>query len=339
MTPESSPDHLLEIFERMLLMRRFEETVMKFSEEKHFFGHFHVYIGQEATGATVLDALEPTDLVLTTHRNHGHIVGRGADPGKALAEIMGRADGFNGGRGGTLHLCDRSTGFLSTSAVVGGAIGLSLGAAYHLKRTVPGGIVVAFFGDGALEEGISLEALNIAALYKLPIFFVCENNSPGAAGAAAGEYPSSEMAAVISSLPKSFRIPTAVVDGESVSDILETVSEAMRRLRTGKGPFFIEAITERWPGSKPLWPEAATGVTDLTLAWAPEKIEGPEAGWIKNHDCVLKFIGELLSSGLAERDDILKIDGQIAEKMAAACNFALASPNPDPATVNDYIFA
>ena len=122
-----------DIFEAMLLMRRFEESVALMSKD-HPFGHFHLYIGQEATGASVLAALRGDDLVLTTHRNHGHIVGRGADPARALAEILGRAGGLSGGRGGTLHLTDRSAGFLSTSAVVGGAIGLATGAGHALRR-------------------------------------------------------------------------------------------------------------------------------------------------------------------------------------------------------------
>ena len=133
-----------DLLERMLMMRRFEETVAATAED-HFFGHYHLYIGQEATGAAVIEALGTDDLILTTHRNHGHIIGRGADPGPTLAEILGRADGFNGGRGGTLHLTSRDQGFLSTSAVVGGGIGLAVGAGYALKRAAGTAISVAFF--------------------------------------------------------------------------------------------------------------------------------------------------------------------------------------------------
>ena len=323
-------DQSISIFERMLLMRRFEEAVLHLSHDKHFFGHFHVYIGQEATGAATLEVLRDDDLILTTHRNHGHVVGRGAEPGKAFAEIMGRADGFNGGRGGTLHLCDRSKGFLSTSAVVGGAIGLSLGAAFWLKQVNEGAIAVAFFGDGSLEEGIAMEALNVAALYELPVLLMCENNSAGGAGAAAGEYPSSEMAAKIADLPKAFGIPTEVVDGEDVRAVYAAVTNAVERIRGGEGPFFIEAITERWPGTKPLWPELATGITDIALAWERDRIGGEHAHWIRDHDPVLRFARELQEFWDVTQDKIMEMDRQVDEQVAAAKSFAVASPFPEP---------
>jgi pyruvate dehydrogenase E1 component alpha subunit len=145
-------DQSVSVFERMLLIRRFEEMVVRLFKEKHFFCHYHLYIGQEATGAAAIELLEPDDLTLTTHRNHGHVVGRGGDVGKALAEILGRADGFNRGRGGTLHMTDRSVGFLSTSAVVGNIVGLAAGAAYALKQAGKGNIAIAFFGKGLFSS-------------------------------------------------------------------------------------------------------------------------------------------------------------------------------------------
>ena len=133
--PAALPDRRtsLSILERMLRMRHFEEAVIRLHKEGKFAGHYHVYVGQEATGAPLLEALRADDLVCTTHRNHGHIIGRGSDPGRAMAEILGRASGFNGGRSGTLHICDYANGFLSTSGVVGGCAGLATGAAFGLK--------------------------------------------------------------------------------------------------------------------------------------------------------------------------------------------------------------
>ena len=147
----------LSIFARMLMMRYFEEAVLRLHQERRFAGHFHLYVGQEATGAAILEALGDKDLICTTHRNHGHLIGRGSDPGRTMAEILGRSTGLNGGRGGTLHASDPSLGFLSTSAIVGGCAGLAAGAAFGIKTKRESNVAVGFFGDGALEEGLVIE--------------------------------------------------------------------------------------------------------------------------------------------------------------------------------------
>jgi pyruvate dehydrogenase E1 component alpha subunit len=193
-TPALDRQTSLSIFERMLLIRHFEETVIRLYSEGRFASHYHIYIGQEATGSAVLEVLGDKDLICTTHRNHGHIIGRGCDPNRAMAEILGRATGFNGGRSGTLHLCDASRGFLSTSAIVGGCPGLATGAAYGIKVKREPHVSVGFFGDGALEEGLVIESFNIAALWKLPVVYVCENNSSGAIGPQQGGYPTATTA-------------------------------------------------------------------------------------------------------------------------------------------------
>lgn len=334
-----TPDQRRAIFARMLLMRRLEESVALMSKE-HPFGHFHLYIGQEATGAAVIEALRPTDLATTTHRNHGHIVGRGADEKRVLAEILGRADGCNGGRGGTLHVTDRDRGFLATSAVVGGALGLGTGAAHALKRQSDGAICAAFFGDGAMEEGIAFEALNIAALWKLPVLYVCENNSRGALGARAGEFPTSEMAAPrIAGIPEALGIRTAVVDGADADAVFAAAAGAIKALRAGEGPFFLEARTERWPGSRPLWPELATGETDLGLAWEPDRITGEYAGWILSEDPVLRYARVISEAGVCSREELEAIDREAQTRMAAARDFAASSPWPDAGAAADLAFA
>lgn len=336
---ELAPDRRLAIFESMLKMRRLEEAVALMSKD-HPFGHYHLYIGQEATGAAVIEAMQEEDLATTTHRNHGHLVGRGTDEGRILAEILGRADGTNGGRGGTLHVTDRSRGFLSTSAVVGGSIGLGTGAAQGLKRQARGSICTAFFGDGALEEGIAFEAMNIAALWNLPVLYVCENNSRGALGARAGEFPTSEMAAPnLSGIPESLGIRTAVVDGADPEAVYDATYEAIGRLRQGEGPFFLEARTARWPGSRPLWPELSTGETDLSLAWEPSRIAGEHAGWIRDHDPILRYARRLIERDGVEPTRLEAINARVAERIAAARIFAASSPWPDPAGVCDLVFA
>jgi pyruvate dehydrogenase E1 component alpha subunit len=231
------------LLEKMLLVRRFEEAVLRLSDEKQFIGHYHLYIGQEATGVTLISLLEPRDRLATTHRNHGHVLARGADPGRAMAEILGRASGLYGGRGGTIHLGDPDLGFISTSGIVGGCISLGVGAGYACRQRGEGAISAVFFGDGALEEGISFEALNIASLWRLPVLFICENNSSGSWAPGLG-YPTLVHASSdLCSIAKSVNIATMRVDGADVSAMHSVATEAIALCRAGKGPVFLEAVT------------------------------------------------------------------------------------------------
>ncbi len=329
----------LSIFERMLLMRHFEEAVIRLNKEGRFTGHYHIYIGQEATGAAVLEALTDEDLICTTHRNHGHIIGRGSDPGRAMAEILGRATGFNGGRGGTLHLSDPTRGFLSTSAIVGGCAGLATGAAFGIKVKRQPKVAVGFFGDGSLEEGLVIESFNIAALWRLPVVYVCENNSAGAMGPQQGGYPTAITAVEsFTRLPAAYGIHSLKVDGTDMAAVYSAAAEGVRRCRAGNGPVFIEAFTVRWPGSSPLWPELAT-VTDLTLAWEPDRIAGPHADWIRQCDSLLRAAHELVAQGHATREELTARDQAARVRIAAAASFAIDSPMPKPESVSEGVFA
>jgi pyruvate dehydrogenase E1 component alpha subunit len=339
--PAPLPDDLAwRLLESMLLIRRFEEAVLRLSQEGKFRGHYHLYIGQEATGTAVMSVLEPRDRLNTTHRNHGHVLARGADPGKALAEIMGKATGLIGGRGGTIHLTDPDLGFLHSSGIVGGCISLGVGAGYACKQKKDGSVCATFFGDGALEEGVSFEALNIAALWKLPVLFMCENNSTGSWAPGAG-YPTLVHASTdLRLIPQSVGIKTTRVDGADAAAVHEAVTEAVARCRRGEGPAFIEAMTKRWPGSNPLWPEPATGVTDIRIATGGAKAEGEHADWIENHDPVLRLARTLAAGGGGEaRTRLHSIDDAVKARIDEAVKFALDSPLPAPATAYDHVFA
>ncbi len=328
-----------QILKRMLLMRRFEEKVIHLFQQKAFFAHFHVYIGQEAVGASALQLLGPGDFVSTTHRNHGHVVGRGADVGRALAEILVRSDGLNGGRAGTLHLCDPSNGFIATSAMVGASVPLATGAALAAKQSGGDKICVAFFGDSALEEGMVSEALNMAALWSLPVIFICENNTPGAL-AGPGKYAVSiNAAARLADIPTALGIDTRVVDGTTVTEVYDVVSEAVTKCRQGDGPVFVEAMIERWPGSILLWPEPATGETDLSMAWDETRISGEHADWMKVYDPILRHARVLLSDYGFTPDELLAIDREVNDTVEEAEAFALASPFPDPESATEKVFA
>ena len=338
---EALPEKLKWRFlKKMLLIRRFEEAVVKLANEGNFRGHYHLYIGQEGTGVPAIAALGPEDHLATTHRNHGHVLSRGADPGAALAEILGRSGGLNGGRGGTIHLCEPSLGFLSTSGVVGGCISLAVGGGYACRQRKDGSLSMALFGDGALEEGVSFEALNIASLWRLPVVFMCENNSAGAMGVAKGGYPTLVHASAdLRLIPQSVGIRTVRVDGIDTSAVHEAVTDAVARCRSNEGPVFIEAMTPRWAGSNPLWPELATGITDVRMATGEVPCAGPHRQWYEEHDPVLRLARELSAAGSAAHGRIRDLDASIGNTIAAAVRFALDSPLPAPESALEHVFA
>ena len=269
-------DTALRLVERMLVMRRFEESVHALAERKLVVGLYHLYIGQEAAGASVLEALGPGDFVLSNHRNHGHVVGRGADLGRSLAEILGRATGLTGGRGGSVHLCDPSHGFLQTSAILGGNLGLALGAGYALKRRGNKNVATVFFGDASLEEGVGHEVMNLAALQKLPILFVLENNNLGALSMHQGGFSAANTAIKeFIQIPQLYGIKTRQFrDGNDVPAIVAAAREAVADCHAGNGPVFLEIMSVKWPGGNRIWPQMLTGLTDIEMAWGDHPITG-----------------------------------------------------------------
>ncbi len=329
----------LKILEQMLVIRRFEESLVHLFEQQAFMAHFHLYIGQEATGVAMMETLKAGDKLATTHRNHGHVLARGADPARAMAEILCRTTGLCHGYGGTLHLTDPDVGFIHTSSIVGGCISLATGAAFALKNEGGDAVAVAFFGDGSLEEGISFESMNFAALWSLPIVYVCENNSKGALGSVKGGFPTMVSAVKdITSIPKCFGMPVETVDGRNVDDVHVAMSRLVSHARERKGPAFLHAVTERWAGSKPLWPELPTGVTDLSMAWNDSGISGEHADWYRNHDPILIYVRELLRDG-ASREEIIALDRAVDARMAQARKFAQESPLPPAETALDHVLA
>ncbi len=340
MTHSWSAAHKTAVLDRMLLIRRFEEGLVRLFEQHAFMAHYHLYIGQEATGVAVVEALSAADRIATTHRCHGHVLARGADPGRALAEILGRSTGYCGGRGGTMHLSVPELGFIATSGIVGGCIGLANGAAFALKQAAGDAVVAAFFGDGSLEEGVSYESMNFAALLSLPVVYVCENNSKGALGSVGGGFPTSVSAVKdLTDIPRCFGIPVETVDGRDVEQVFAAASRAVAHARQRKGPVFLHAVTERWAGSQPLWPELATGETDLAMAWDASRISGPHAAWYGQHDPVLLYARQLLAAGVLRQDELAAMDRSVADRIAAAGQFALDSPLPPAGALLDHVFA
>jgi TPP-dependent pyruvate/acetoin dehydrogenase alpha subunit len=328
------------VLESMLTIRRFEETVVGLFLEHEFMTHYHLYIGQESTGVALMEALGPEDKIATHHRNHGHILARGADPKLALAEILGRETGLNRGAGGTLHMSDTERGFISTSSIVGGSISLATGAAFALKSQGGDAVSVGLFGDGALEEGVAYESLNFAALWDLPAVYVCENNSEGALGSAGGGFPTSVSAVDdLTQIPQTFGIPVETVDGRDVDAVFEVSTRAVEHARQRKGPYFVHVVTARYAGSQPLWPELPTGETDISMAWDESRMAGEHEEWLREHDPVLRYARQLLADGDMTQEELTELDGRVRERLAEARRFAVDSPKPAPETALDHVFA
>jgi TPP-dependent pyruvate/acetoin dehydrogenase alpha subunit len=313
MIPVLSRDDCLEAFRKMLLIRRFEEACIDAAQEHKVPGHFHVYIGQEATGVGVASVLDKGDYVHSTHRNHGHLLARGADPKKALAEILGKATGYAGGKAGTLHGCAPELNFPLSSGIVAGILPISTGTALAFKHRGEKNVSAVFFGEGAMEEGAAYEALNLAALWKLPVLFICENNLYGEYSPLASTTP----VANLTDRAGSYAMPAAQVDGNDVLAVRAATSAACDRARAGEGPTLIEALTYRFMGHSRSDPGA----------YRPQ---GELDRW-RERDPIPAF-----ERVLAEHDGIsidiieqARADGAIA--VSDALERALGWPEPDPA--------
>ncbi len=237
-------DDGVELFRRMLLIRRFEERASQLRAAGLIPGFLHPCIGQEAVAVGVCAALGARDVLTSTHRGHGHMLGRGADPARMYAELFARTEGYNHGKGGSLHMIDVQLGFLGANGIVGAGMPLATGAALQLKRRGDGGVAVTFFGDGATNEGSFHESLNLASLWKLPILYVCENNLYG-------EFTRQDHHQVITDIAdraSSYGMRGVVVDGNDVVAMREAAREARERALAGEGPTLLEAKTYRHRG-------------------------------------------------------------------------------------------
>jgi TPP-dependent pyruvate/acetoin dehydrogenase alpha subunit len=237
-------ERLLKIYQTMNEIRDFEMKAYSFFEENKLRGSVHLYVGEEAVAATVCSHLRDTDYITSTHRGHGHCIAKGAELGKSMAELMGKATGYCKGRSGSMHIADFTKGNLGANAIVGGGIGIAAGAALAAKLRKSDQVAVTFFGDGASNEGTFHEAINLAAVWKLPCIFICENNLFGIS------VPSWESTSVedISVRSVSYGIPGYTVDGNDVLAIDEVMAKAVARAKAGEGPTLIECKTYRWLG-------------------------------------------------------------------------------------------
>ena len=311
---------LFKIYKTMNEIRDFEMKALSYFEENKLRGSVHLYVGEEAIASTVCSQLRDTDYITSTHRGHGHCIAKGAELGKSMAELMGKATGYCKGRSGSMHIADFEKGNLGANAIVGGGIGIAAGAALAAKLRGSDQIAVSFFGDGASNEGTFHEAINLAAVWKLPVIFICENNLFGIS------VPLSESTSVedISVRAASYNIPGYSVDGNDVLAIDEVFSKAVSRAKAGEGPSLIECKTYRWLGH---W----TG--DPQVYRTREEVEA----W-KEKDAIRRLREYMLAEGIATIDEINEIEMKSKADVEAAAEFAMNSPEPDPATVTDDVF-
>ena len=317
-----SKEHLLALYRTMLLIRRTEEQLVKFYAAGRLYGGVHTYIGEEAVAAGVCAHLRDDDTVFSTHRGHGHALARGVTPRELIAEVMGRATGCSGGRGGSMHLFKPEIGFMGSSGIVGPCITLAAGGGYSAMLLKTGGVSVAFFGDGAANNGAFHEGLNLATAWNLPAIFVCENNLY------ATEVPLDKATrnTDIASRAVAYGLPGVAVDGNDVLAVYAAAGEAVARARAGGGPTLIECRTYRTRAH-------AEGMRD-----AGYRTQEEIATW-KERDPIKLLRDKLQAGGLATEADLASIDAEIKALVEEAGKFAEASPMPDPATVSQHVFS
>jgi acetoin:2,6-dichlorophenolindophenol oxidoreductase subunit alpha len=307
-----SRERLVGFYRSMLLIRRFEERAAELRMAGFIPGFLHPSIGQEAVAVGICAALEEGDVITSTHRGHGHMLARGAEPRRMYAELYARRDGYNRAKGGSLHMIDTELGFLGANGIVGGGIPLATGAALQLKRSGTGRVAVSFFGDGATNEGAFHESLNLASLWKLPCLYVCENNLYGEFTRQDRHQPIADVAL----RSDSYAMPGVIADGNDVLDVLRVAREAAARARDGQGPTLIEAKTYRHRGHYE---------GDMGAYRPPDEV----AEWMAR-DPILTFGARLVAEHSVEQGDLDEVAIEVERTLEEAAEYADASPHPEP---------
>jgi pyruvate dehydrogenase E1 component alpha subunit len=314
-------DELLDMYRQMFLIRRFEERSAEQYAYGKIGGFLHLYIGEEAVAVGAIKALRQQDHLVTHYRDHGYALAIGADPGAAMAELFGKATGTTKGRGGSMHMTHVERHFWGGYAIVSGhipiATGLGLAQAYQETDAV----VMCIFGDGSTNAGAFHEALNMAKIWNTPVIFLCENNLY-AMGTA---YQYVSAVPQMSTKAAAYDIPAEIVDGQDVLAMYEATQRAVEHCVSGKGPYFLEAMTYRFRGHSMADPETYR-----------DKAEVEEH---RHHDPIEAFKQRLLSAKVATEADIEQIDQAVEQQIEDAITFADESPVPDPDTIFDYIYS
>jgi pyruvate dehydrogenase E1 component alpha subunit len=322
LSPNLPPDKQREMLRRMLTIRRFEERASDDYRDGKIYGVVHCYIGEEAVATGVCSALGPADRIISTHRGHGHCIAKGADLNRMMAELYGRQTGYCKGKGGSMHIADFGIGMLGANGIVAGGISIITGAGLAAQMEGKGGVAVSFFGDGASNAGPFHECLNIAATWKLPMLYICENNMYAANTAAAKTHALPDVA----SRAAGYGIPGVVVDGNDIFAVYQAANAAVDRARSGDGPSLIECKTYRWRGHT-----ERPGQSDIR---ARDEIEA----W-RGKDPIALLVRRLKEQGEFDDARLQAMEADIRDALEAAVAFAQASPFPLPEQATDDVFA
>lgn len=316
-----SGEKLIEMFSMMCRIRRFEQMADRLYAAGKVHGTMHLSAGQEAVAVGAGAAMLSDDYLLNHHRGHGHFIAKGADIDRMMAEFLGKETGYCRGRGGSMHIADFEANNLGANGIVGGGISLAVGVGLAVKMQQAPQIILCIFGDGAANQGIFHESLNMAALWNLSVVFLCENNQYGMSMPV--ERATSKMP--IAGRAEVYGMPGYVVDGNDLLGVYDTMSKAVEHARQGKGPVLVEAITYRYFGHSK---------SDRNLYRTKDEIKQ----W-KKSDPISRFRRRLLNSGILTEDRATSIDDAAEQEILEAVAYGEASPDPDPARVTEYVYA
>ncbi|MCW2387301.1 pyruvate dehydrogenase E1 component alpha subunit [Sphingobium sp. B11D3B] len=317
----------LALYERMLLIRRAEERLGKEAQAGNLPGGVHLYIGQEASGVGVCSVLEDRDFITSTHRGHGHFLAKGGELNAMFAELWGKRTGICRGMGGSMHVADVSKGILGANGIVGGGIAIAAGAGMGIKVAKEAAVSVCLFGDGAANQGVLMESLNMSAVWSFPVIWVLENN-----GLSEFTITDRVTAGEFTDRARAVGMPAVTVDGNDVLAVQAAMAEAVDRARAGGGPSLIETKTYRIHGHLEAEEAFLGGYTYRTQ----EEIEG----WrTPDKDPILRFATRLLAEGGASQSDLDQVNNRVLTQIETAVAFALESEDADPELVFDITFS
>lgn len=321
-TPGQDVEHWLHLYEQMYRIRCFEEAADNLYTRGLMPGIAHLYIGEEAVAVGVCSVLRDDDWITSTHRGHGHCLAKGADLDRMFAELLGRATGYCGGKGGSMHIADQDTGNLGANGIVGGSTAIVAGAGLSARMRGTDEVAVAFFGDGALGQGQLYESMNMAALWKLPVLYVCENNQYG-------EYTPNDqtIAGEILDRARAFGIPAYEVDGQDIREVSRVAGEAVTAARRGNGPSFLQCTTYRYRGHH---------VGDVDR---PYRTRAEEEEWQTTRD-PLKTLANWLETEFEVAPAVVsQLEAEVQTSVDDAAAKALDEPIPAAAEVTTHVYA
>ena len=313
---------LLEMYRKMVTIRRFEETVFEVYRKGWMPGLAHLSDGQEAVPVGMCSALLLNDTITSTHRGHGHIIAKGGRVEPMMAEVMGKVTGYCRGKGGEMHIADVSLGILGANGIVGGGLGIAVGAAFTFKREGKGRVSVAFFGDGAVNQGIWYETANLAVLWKLPVIYVCENNQY----TQFTNYKKLISGDGFAARARTMGMPGIEVDGNDVLAVYQVADEAVKRARNGEGPSTLVCYTIRYGGHHVGDPGTQYRTKEEMADW-------------HSKDCILRFEKVLFQNDVISPDRVEAIRDQVDQQIEAAVETARQAPFPEVSEVTDHVYA